>query len=414
LIRLTVVPWIILSSLALIGSLTLTWWLHRFHRFGLRVTPGMAALAGNGPLIAVIVPARNEARNIRRCVEGLLAQRYPNLIVIVVDDGSTDDTPQVLAELASRPNPPAPFPWREGGGIGPGGHPPKLRVVRGEPLPPGWAGKPHALMQGVRAAPPESAWYCFVDADTFAEPNLIGAAYAAALAHGADMLSLFTYQELSSFWERVIMPLVFSALAVGFPPDRVNDPARREAVANGQFIFIRRAAYEAVGGHAALRGSIVEDKVLAENVKRAGLRLILADGRTLARTRMYTGLAEVWQGWTKNIYLGLDGRLPLLIIGIITTLAGALFLPGWLIAGAAWLAAGGGLPAVIVTAQAALTWLAVALVRTEVSHELGISRWYALTLPLGAAIFAAMMLTSALRGRRGVRWKGRTYEVQGA
>ena len=386
-------PWIILSSLALIGSLALTWWLHRFHRFGLRVTPGMAALAGNGPLIAVIVPARNEARNIRRCVAGLLAQRYPNLAVIVVDDGSTDDTPRILAELARTS--------------------PRLRVVTGEPLPPGWAGKPHALAQGVQAAPPEAAWFCFVDADTFAEPDLIGAAYAAALTHGAEMLSLFTFQELNTFWERVIMPLVFSALAVGFPPERVNDPARPEAVANGQFIFIRRETYAAVGGHAALRGSIVEDKALAENVKRAGHRLLLADGRALARTRMYAGLTEVWQGWTKNIYLGLDGRLPLLLVGILTALAGALFLPGWLIAGTAWLANGGGLPAGLVTAQAVLTWVAVALVRTEVSRELGLPRWYALTLPLGAALFAAMMIVSALRGRRGVRWKGRTYQATG-
>jgi len=350
-------------------------------------------VAGNGPLIAIIVPARNEARNIRRCVAALLAQRYPNLAVIVVDDGSTDETPAILAELARTS--------------------PRLRVVTGEPLPPGWAGKPHALAQGVQAAPPEAAWFCLVDADTFAEPDLIGAAYAAALTHGAAMLSLFTYQELNTFWERVIMPLVFSALAVGFPPERVNDPARPEAVANGQFILIRRETYAAVGGHAALRGSIVEDKALAENVKRAGHRLLLADGRALARTRMYTGLAEVWQGWTKNIYLGLDGRRPLLLVGILTALAGALFLPGWLIAGAAWWAAGGGLLAGLVTAQAALTWLAVALVRTEVSRELGLPRWYALTLPLGAALFAAMMIVSALRGRNGVRWKGRTYEVQG-
>jgi len=383
------VPWVALSTLALLASLLLTWWLHRFHAFGLRVTPGIAALAGNGPHIAVIVPARNEARNIRRCVEGLLAQRYPNLSVTVVDDGSTDDTPRLLAELAARE--------------------PRLQVVAGAPLPPGWAGKPHALAQGVLAAPPEAAWYCFVDADTFAAPDLIAAAYAAALTHAADMLSLFTYQELTSFWERVIMPLVFSALAVGFPPARVNDPARPEAVANGQFILIRRETYEAVGGHAALRGSIVEDKALAEKVKRGGHRLVLADGRTLARTRMYTGLAEIWAGWTKNMYLGLDGRLGLLLVGILTALAGALFLPGWLIAGAAWLASGGGASAAVVVAEALLAWLAVALVRSRVSRELGVSRWYALTLPLGALIFAAMMTVSAVRGRNGVRWKGRTY-----
>jgi chlorobactene glucosyltransferase len=393
---------LLVSSLALLASLALTGWLHRFHRFGLRVTaslagPHLAQPAAALPLIAVIVPARNEARNIWRCVEGLLAQSYPNLAVIVVDDGSTDATPDVLAALAAGPGAEA-----------------ALRVVGGAPLPPGWAGKPHALVQGVRAAPPDAAWYCFVDADTFAHPDLIAAAHAAALAHGADMLSLFTHQELKTFWERAVMPLVFSALAVGFPPERVNDPARPEAVANGQFILIRRETYEAVGGHAALRGSIVEDKALAENVKRGGHRLVLADGRAVARTRMYTGLGEVWRGWTKNIYLGLDGRAGLLAVGILTALAGALFLPGWLLAGLAWLALGGGTPAALVLGQALAAWLAVAVIRAEVSRELGIPRWYALTLPLGSAVFALMMLASARRGRRGVQWKGRTYEVQGA
>lgn len=391
---------LVLSSIALLGSLALTWWLHRFHRFGLRVTaalaaPHLAQPAAALPRIAIIVPARNEARNIRRCVEGLLAQSYPNLDVIVVDDGSTDATPRILAELA-------------------GGAQARLRVVPGVALPAGWAGKPHALVQGVRAAPPDAAWYCFVDADTFAHPDLIAAAHAAALAQGADMLSLFTHQELDTFWERAVMPLVFSALAVGFPPERVNDPARPEAVANGQFILIRRETYAAVGGHAALSGSIVEDKALAENVKRGGHRLLLADGRALARTRMYTGLGEVWRGWTKNIYLGLDGRAGLLAVGILTALAGALFLPGWLLAGLAWLALGGGAPAALVLGQALAAWLAVAVIRAEVSRELGIPRWYALTLPLGSAVFALMMLASARRGRRGVQWKGRTYEVQGA
>lgn len=387
--------WVILSTAALAFSLALTWWLHRFHRFGLEVTPATAALGGNGPLIGVVVPARNEARNIRHCVQALLAQTYPNTQVIVVDDRSADATPAILAELAAAD--------------------PRLRVVSGSPLPPGWAGKPHALVQGVQAVSPRAEWLCFVDADTFAHASLLAAAYAAAQVHRADMLSLFTRQELATFWEKVVMPVVFSALSVGFPPQRVNDPRRPDAIANGQFILIRRAAYEAVGGHAALFASITEDKDLAQNVKRAGYRLLLADGRRLAQTRMYTSLAELWEGWTKNIYLGLQGRPWLLLVGVLTALAGALALPGWLLAGLVWLASGGGAAAVLVVAQAALAWAYVIAARAEVAHALGIARVYGLTLPLGALVFAGLMLNSTLRGLtgQGVRWKGRVYRRDG-
>jgi len=383
--------WIALSTLCLFSSLAVTWWLHRGRQFGLTVTPGLAAPGGDQPFIAVIVPARNEARNIRRCVEALLAQDYAHYAVYVVDDRSTDATPAILAELAARD--------------------PRLSVIHAQPLPPGWAGKPHALVQGVQAAGERAAWYCFVDADTFAAPELLAASYAAAQIHGAALFSLFTRQELGSFWEKVVMPLVFSALAVGFPPDKVNDPARPEAVANGQYILIERGAYEAVGGHAALRSSITEDKDLAERIKRSGRRLVLADGRALVHTRMYTSLAELWEGWTKNIYLGLQGRLGLLLFGALTALTGALALPAWLLAGALWLVYGGGLPAAVVLAQALLAWLVLILVRARVSQLLDISPWYAVTLPLGALIFAAMMATSAVRGvsGRGVRWKGRLY-----
>jgi chlorobactene glucosyltransferase len=384
--------WLALSTLGLLAGLGFTWWLHRHHGLAIRlVAPG--PLPAGAPLIAVLVPARNEARNIGRCVEALLAQTYPHFTVTVLDDRSTDATPDILAALARRD--------------------PRLRVKLGEPLPPGWAGKPHALVQAVAGL--DADWLCFVDADTFADPHLLAAAYATAVAEHADMFTLLTRQRLGSFWEKAVMPLVFSALTVGFPPEHVNDPRRPEAIANGQFILIRRAVYDAVGGHAALRASITEDKDLALRVKQAGYRLVLADGRTAAETRMYTSLPELWEGWTKNIYLGLQGRLGLLLLGIATGLGGALLLTGWPLAGLIWLARGGGLPAGLVTAEAAGLWAYILWQRARVSRELGLSPWWGLTLPVGALIFAGMMLTSTLRvlSGRGVTWKGRTYTHTG-
>jgi chlorobactene glucosyltransferase len=336
------------------------------------------------------MPAWNEQGVIVESVRSIMRTDYPNLEIIVVDDKSTDATPQILAEMAAES--------------------PKLVVVPGVPLPAGWRGKPHALAQGEAVAHGE--WLCFVDADTFAGPELLSAAYAAAEAHAADLFTILTNQRLGTFWEKVVMPVVLSGMAFGFPPDRVNDPRRPDAVANGQFILIRRHVYTAVGGHAALRGSLVEDKALAETVKRAGYRLLLADGRLLADTRMYTSLAEMWEGWTKNMYLGLQDRLWLLFFGGFVSLLGALVMPAWLLAGLIWLARGGGGPAAVVVVEALALSAVVLYARARVARELGISAWYALSLPLGALLFGTMMLESSLRvlSGRGVVWKGRTYQ----
>jgi chlorobactene glucosyltransferase len=385
--------WLALSTAGLLAGLAFTWWLHRHHGLTIQIADRSAPLPASTPAIAVAVPARNEARNIGRCVAALLAQTYPNYTVTVLDDRSTDATPAILAGLA-----------RQDG---------RLRVLLGEPLPPGWAGKPHALVQAVAGV--QAEWLCFVDADTFAEPHLLAAAYITATRQRADLFTILTRQRLGSFWEKAVMPLVFSALTVGFPPQHVNDPRRPEAVANGQFILIRRAVYEALGGHAALRASITEDKDLAVRVKRAGYRLVVADGRTAAETRMYTSLPELWEGWTKNIYLGLRGQVGLLLLGIATGLGGALLLTGWPLAGLIWLARGGGLPAALVTAQAALLWAYIIYQRARVLREMELSPWWALTLPIGALIFTGMMLTSTLRvlTGKGVTWKGRTYAQAG-
>ncbi len=378
------------STLAcLIGAVIVTW-LHNQHQMNIVVRP--VAPPRRGPRLSVIVPARDEERNIRRCVEALLAQTWPDYEVLVLDDRSSDATPRILAELAGRD--------------------PRLRVLRGADLPPGWAGKPHALHQA--AAQARGEWLCFVDADTFLAPEALASVYAAAQEQQADLFTLMTAQEIKTFWERVILPLVFTALSVGFAPRKVNDPKRKDAIANGQFIFIRRAVYEAVGGHAAIKNSIVEDKDLAVLVKRAGYRLVVADGRQVASTRMYTSLPEMWEGWTKNIFLGLKGSAGMLLLGAFgafLSLMAALVLPLWLAGGLAWFAAGGGSAALLTALEAALLWGYLIFWRVLALRSMDVPPLYALTVPLGAAVFAAMMFASAWKvlSGRGVTWKGRRY-----
>jgi len=384
-----------LSTLGLVLGVGITYWIHSQSRMEIVVDPASLSLLSTSsyPLISVIVPARNEARNIRRCIQALLAQDYPNFEVIAVDDRSTDDTPRILEVLLATH----------------GNAQDRLRVLHSPELPPGWAGKPHALVKGAAAA--QGEWLCFIDADTFAAPGLLSATYATASKQSADLFTILTRQELGSFWEKTILPLVFTALSFGFPANRVNDPRKPDAIANGQFILIQRLVYEKLGGHGAVRGRIDEDKALAELVKHAGYRLVVADGHRVASTRMYTALSEIWEGWTKNIYLGLRDRLWLLLLGAVVGLLGALLLPFWLLGGLFWFATGGGSGAALVVAQSLIVWGYLVVQRWRASQAMGISPLYAFTLPLGALLFTAMMIVSAFNvlSGKGVTWKGRVY-----
>ncbi len=381
---------IIISSLALAIGLAIVYWLHSQYTLDVIVFPATYPASLPAPRVSVIVPARNEQRNIQRCVTSLLGQTYPDFEIIVIDDRSVDRTPQILERLAKD-------------------NPGRLRILRGEELPPDWAGKPHALSQGARAA--EGEWLCFVDADTFARPEMLSSALLAAQRTQADLFTMMTGQELGGFWEKVILPVVFTALSVGFPARRVNDPRLPDAIANGQFILIKSQVYEATGGHAAVKERIDEDKALAETVKHAGYRLVLADGRSLAVTHMYTSLPEIWEGWTKNIFVGMRDKLGLLLFGALLSLVAALALPAWLLAGLLWLAGSGGLPAFVVAVEALILWGYLLYQRALAARAFHISAWYALTLPLGALLFAALMAASAYKvlSGQGVTWRGRRY-----
>ena len=376
-------------------------WIHNQYHLDIVVTP--VPPPADAPLISVCIPARNEETNIRRCVEAALRQDYPNLEVIVLDDRSTDFTSKILHDLTMESASSLSIAK---------GRAHSLHIVSGSDLPEGWAGKPHALYQASSVA--RGQWLCFVDADTFLAPNALSSVFAKAVETEADLFTVMTRQILGSFWERTVMPLVMTALTVGFSPRKINDPKRRDAVANGQFIFIKRSIYDLIGGHERIKDQIVEDKALSENVKWNGHRLVVADGMQVVSTRMYTSLAAMWEGWTKNIYLGLRDHLSMLLLGAFgATLAliAALFLPVWPILGLTWYANDGGWMALAVVAEALLVWGYLIYIRSVVAREMGISRWYAFTTPLGAAVFAAMMLTSAWKviSGQGVTWRGRKY-----
>jgi len=383
----------LLSTAFFIGGLIIIHWIHDQYHLDIIVEPTHPP--SNPLLISVCVPARNEERNIRACVEGILAQDYPNFEVIVLDDRSTDSTHEILVSIRSTTD--------------------KLQIINGSDLPTSWAGKPHALYQASASA--RGDWLCFVDADTFIAPETLSSCYVKALETKADMFTIMTFQSLGSFWEKTVMPIVMTALSVGFSPRKVNDPNTKDAIANGQFIMIKRSVYDAIGGHESVKDSIVEDKDISEQVKWKGYRLIVADGMKVAKTRMYTSLSEIWEGWTKNIYLGLRDQTGLLWLGAFGALLAflaSIFLPAWPLLGMNWYLNGGDWMALGVVLESLMLWAYLIQVRVMIAKKLNITPWYSLTLPLGAGVFGTMMLTSAWNvvSRKGVTWKGRVYKAR--
>jgi len=341
------------------------------------------APAASGPLVSVIIPARNEARNIERCLSSILAATYPSIEVIVVDDGSTDGTGELVERLG-----------REGRA--------SVRLVRGAELPPGWFGKQWALVQGYRVARGELL--LFADADTKHEPQLIARAVTARAAERADLFSVIPRQEMATFWERLIQPHVFVALGARVGDLRRVNRTRTEwnAIANGQFLLVTRDSYQAVGTHEAVKHSVADDLMLAQTYVRHGRDIFLALAVEYMQTRMYGSLREILEGWTKNLALGAPLMAPP-VPWIRRLFPYVMWLPALLWVGPpiAWVAFGWDFAA-IATLASLITWIGIyAGERAPVQ--------YALLYPLGAIMVALIMIRSAWRGGSKVEWRGRTY-----
>ena len=341
--------------------------------------------APRGPLLSVVIPARDEAHNVEPCVTSILATRYEPIEVIVVDDRSSDDTAARVDALAARD--------------------PRLRLVRGTDPATGWFGKQWAIYQGYRAA--RGSLLLFADADTRHEPELIGRAVAMLQAERVDLATVLPRQEMGSFWERLLQPYVFAGLgALVGDLRRVNRTRTPwHGIANGQFILTTRAAYEGVGTHTAVRHSVADDIALAQAYVAAGRDLFLAHAREFMRTRMYRSLGEIVGGWSKNAALGTPLLLPPLPV-VRRVFPWLMWMASfvWLAPPLAWAVCGWPFAAVA-TLASLLLW---ALIYQEEQAPLG----YALLYPVAAAIFGYVLLLSAQRGRR-VEWKGRTYEATG-
>jgi chlorobactene glucosyltransferase len=342
----------------------------------------------SGRLVSVVVPARNESSTIATVVSSILATTYQPIELLVVDDRSTDDTAAIVERMSD----------------------PRLRLVRGERLPPGWYGKPWACYQGYRAAKGEIL--LFTDADTRHAPELLGRAVGTLRQEAAGLVTVAPLQRCVTFWERVVMPQIWLLLALRYHPDAVNRARReRDVIANGQFILTTREAYETAGTHVAVRHDVAEDLALAQTYLRHGLKLHFVFAERLMETRMYQGLSHLIEGWSKNIYLGgrrSFPREPLLRALVPVMLIVAMLY--WLLPPAVLLASTTDphftsltFAALVATGFSAAFWMLIC-------RGMQIPAAYGLAYPLGALMALYIILRSIWRGGRRVEWKGRVYK----
>ena len=241
------------------------------------------------PKVSVIVPAYNEAENIRDCAIAILQSTrlsVDNLEVLIIDDRSTDDTLAIAQNLQQQLNDP------------------RLKILAGQARPANqyWAGKNWACAEAVQVTTGE--FLLFIDADVRLKPGAIETAIETVQTEKIDLLTCMPALVCECFAEWLVQPLMFNHLAVCFDFTAVNDPTTDSAFAAGPFMLFRRSAYEKIGGHESVASEIVEDVELARRIKRAGLKLGLYAGSNLAFVRMYRSWSALWEGWTKNLYLG--------------------------------------------------------------------------------------------------------------
>lgn len=330
------------------------------------------------PEVSVIVPARNEEACLAECLRSLAGQQGPSYEIIVVDDYSTDGTRSIADS----------FP---------------VRLISADLLPTGWSGKCNAVWTGAKAA--RGKWLLFTDADTRHSPDSIAAGLDEASSCEAALLSYSPKQEVHSFAERALMPVIFAELASTYRPKDICDPNSPVAAANGQYLLIRRDVYNAVGGHAAVATAILEDVELAKRVKQGGglLRFRVSD---VVSARMYRSFSQMWEGWTKNLallfphprWLAFQRLAEFLLILSGLVLAPWQFVHGEKIAAAS-------------EATVTLVLAGFLLRRIRRAHFDWLSNVSAI---FGLPLFAILLLNSDISHKRGaVKWKGREYGTRG-
>ncbi|MFN8498100.1 MAG: glycosyltransferase [Anaerolineae bacterium] len=328
------------------------------------------------PRVSIIIPARNEAANLGRLLASLLNLDYASYEVIVVDDASSDATALLASEFDAI-------------------------LVRTIKLPAGWTGKNYACYCGAQVATGD--WLLFTDADTEHTSLSLASTIGYVLDRRLDALSLLVGQDTHAFWERLLLPFCYQQFFVGVPGGEVNDQRRDALLANGQYLLVRRDAYDRIGGHETVRSSIAEDVRLAHLLRAYHLRYGVARGEHLVFARLYHRLSDLWTGFARNSFqfMTLDSRRGL---AVLASAAVAALTPTLVAVGLR-----SGLDTILLISAYSYAFLVLGVLAWD--RIFRIPPWYSLLQPVSAVFFWLVALNSAVRGLLGVGivWKGRTY-----
>lgn len=366
--------WIVLSYLMMVGRERMT-----------RLKHSRAVLPQEAPRVSILIPARDEAEQIRSCIQRVMQQDYPRFEVIVINDRSTDQTGTVLDQLATEN--------------------PKLKVLHVYSLEPGWLGKCHALDRGTHQA--SGDWLFFVDSDVELQPQALSRMMAYALDRRIDALSILTRLKTQRLMEKLMLPLLAGTWACVFAADQTNEDSEPDrALANGQVFLIRTLAYQAVGGHARVKDRIVEDVELMRALKKEGFKTRFLAGRHLAGTRMHTHLGQMFHGWAR-IFAGTSrGRVLPMLLTVLFLIVSVLSVYPVLIYGGLthdiwWWGMG------------LIHWLGITGLMGLVWFWSGNSPVWALGLPVSVPIQILILLFAVQRSWKGViEWRGMRIDLR--
>ncbi len=339
------------------------------------------------PLVSIILPVRNQAKTVSECVDSLVHLDYPNKEIIAVEGHSADGTKEILRKFQD-----------------------KIILVEEEPLPPGWVGKNWACHLGYQRAKGELL--LFTDGDSVHSHDSLNRTVNYLQTTNADMVTVAPGAVLRSFWEKLLQPPIFLLIMLFVGGKWVNDDKRKNALGNGQYMLFRRAAYEKLGGHYAVRDKIVEDYTLARMMKKSGMRLRMVTAMDALGVRMYATLREIWRGWRKNFYtVSQDHNLSRAVLRL-TLMFTFLVLPFITFSYGLWLWYATSNPFNIYLFTGAFMsfflWLGIIIL----DRYIGISPAYALLFPLAIFVYIGIGLDSTIRGALGLGfpWKGRVYQ----
>ncbi len=339
------------------------------------------------PFVSVLIPARNEEKNIEQCVISLLNQDYPNYEVIVLNDHSTDNTGSLLSLIKDKY--------------------PHLQIIIGAKLPDGWIGKSFACHQLSKSA--KGKWLLFTDADTVHEKNSIRIGVETAISRNADLLSIVPHQITITFFEKLIIPILHFVTFTMLPFYFLEKKGYAKfTIAVGQYMLFKRSSFDKIGGYETVKNKIVEDVEMGRLIKRNKLQLIVLNADSIVSCRMYRNFNEILEGFSKNIFAGVGFSTPLIIFILILYII--LFVLPYFYALYLIFAVGFTLISILAILQVAI----ILLVRMALCIKFKQSLLSAILHPFGIfmVIFISINSWRLVTFTSGPQWKGRTYKLK--